>query len=203
MSNNSRETAVLSQSHGQASIDLLCEYITSHKNLWKTSMESLRIDLTSIRGSDHSQESCEPSLDKSTTCYARWRLHWKHDLRLDIHKIKTRFLHHQWNLNSSFLITTVFFNLLYLSHSHSHARSHSHSHFYSHSHDNKFITNLTVFNLNLQFATQIGTDTEKSATNYSHQSKIGTRPKLPVTIMAPVWWRLNLMTKIISFQLHI
>ena len=53
--------------------------------------------------------------------------------------------------------------------------------------ENKFITNLTVLNLNLQFATQIGTDTEKSATNYSHQSKIGTRPKLPVTIMAPVW----------------
>ena len=80
------------------------------------------------------------------------------------------------------------FNLLYLSRSHSHARSHSHSHshFYSHSHDNEFIIYLTVLNFNLQFATQIGTDTEKSATNYSHHSKIGTRPKLPVTTMAPV-----------------
>ena len=97
-SNNYLKTVVLSHSHAQASIDLLCEYITSHKNLWKTS----------TRGYDYLQESCDPSLDKSTICYARRKASWKYDLRLDISKIKARFLHHQWNLNSSFLITTVF-----------------------------------------------------------------------------------------------
>ena len=142
MLNNSRKTAVLSQSHAWARIHRSAVWIhhiaqKSFKNEHGTASNR-----TSIRGSDHTQESgCDPSLDKITICYAPMKASWKHDLSFDVRTIKARFLHHQWNLESSCVVDFIPYNnslcnLLYLSHSHSHSRSHSHSHFYSHSHDN-------------------------------------------------------------------